>query len=360
MHAYRKGRLDVESPVLGNFSLWQKWNNVKITLPVPLWSAHGKRVPSNIEDFLRDLLENKDGKGLLVLPEGKRKEMQAFIDGGLLDVPVTRPKYKLSWGIEAPNDPEHVLYVWFDALINYYTVGSQNGFWDEDTEIVHFVGKDIARWHTLLWPAMLKSAGMRLPDTVYVHGFINLNGEKISKSKGNVIYPNELVEKYGVDAVRYYFLKHGPVTEDADISIEHFESVYNGELANGLGNTVARLAKLGERAGLVLDSGKDFADLEYGDVFEPIESGFRTDLTLVRIWEKLGELDKQINQAEPWKITDAGKLEEVLTDEIGKLVEITTLLQPFIPNTAKKILEQFDGNVKSGDALFPRLKKSTG
>jgi len=201
---------------------------------------------SKYSDFLLDLLKDET----FVLPEGKCKEMIAFVEQGLKDLPVTRPKYKVSWGIEAPNDTEHVLYVWFDALVNYFTAGKPLGFWEDDTKIVHILGKDNARWHALLWPAMLKSAGYRVPSTIYVHGFINLNGEKISKSRGNVIRPSDLVRDFGVDAVRYYFLKQGPIVEDVDISIDQLKEVYNSDLANGLGNTVSRIAKLAERSNL--------------------------------------------------------------------------------------------------------------
>jgi len=305
---------------------------------------------SKYSDFLKELLE-KPG---FVLPEGKRKETLAFVANGLEDIPVTRPKYKVSWGIETPNDPEHVIYVWFDALINYYTAGSETGFWDKDTKIIHILGKDNARWHALLWPAMLKSAGLRLPDIVYVHGFVNLDGEKISKSRGNVIRPSELVEKFGVDPVRYYFLKHGPIVEDVNISLENIKEVYNSDLANGLGNTVARIAKLAERSGLIFEL-KRIDNLWDGDWTKPFEE-LRVDLVLINIWEKLAALDKHINENAPWKIEDKSKLKEVLGYEVKELREVAVMLEPFIPDTAKKIQEQFNkSKIVSEPSLFPRL-----
>jgi len=302
-------------------------------------------------DFLKDLVTSED----FIAPEGKKNEMLAFLEQGLLDIPVTRPKYKVSWGITPQNDKEQVIYVWFDALINYYTAGIQNGFWDEDTEIVHFVGKDIARWHCLLWPAMLKSAGVRLPDKVYVHGFINLNGQKISKSLGNIIRPTDLVGKYGADAVRYYLLKHGPIIEDTNISSEHLEEVYNGELANGLGNTIARIAKLAEKSALEFNTGEIPLQIEKTDLYEPMEK-FRADITLQNIWQKLGELDRKINEAEPWKKLDTPEIKEILQEEIDEIRVIGLLLQPFMPTTAEKIKTIFKGpKIKAGKALFPRL-----
>ncbi len=308
---------------------------------------------SKYEDFLKELITTNK---LLILPEGKRSEMLAFLDSGLNDITVSRPKYKVSWGITTPNDPDQVIYVWFDALINYYTEGSQKGFWNDETRIIHFVGKDIARWHTLLWPAMLKSVGCKLPDVVYVHGFLNLEGQKISKSLGNVIRPSELVKEYGVDTTRYYLLKYGPMGEDADLYREHLKEVYNGELANGLGNSVSRVAKMAERSGLEFPVAKSQKTKPDPELFEPIKD-FRVDLVLQNIWKKLAELDKHINDNEPWSITDKKKLEKVLSFEVSQVREVGRQIEPFLPETAEKIREQFEQPaVKAGEALFPRIK----
>ena len=243
--------------------------------------------------------------------------MLAFLEGRLNHITVTRPKYKVSWGITSPNDEEQIIYVWFDALVNYLTEGSSRGFWDEETNIIHFVGKDIAFWHTIFWPSMLKSAGYRLPDEIYVHGFINLEGKKISKSLGNVIRPTELVEQYGTDAVRYYLLKNGPITEDADLSLKQLKEIYNGELANGLGNTVARIAKLAE------SSNFDFPrqDLKINwksEIFKPLED-YRTDICLANIWRLLADLDKHINEHEPWAVEDKDELKNILSYEVSQI-----------------------------------------
>lgn len=305
---------------------------------------------SKYSNFLKDLVSSER----FVFPEGKKKEMLAFIEEGIKDIPVTRPKYKLGWGITSPVDSEQVIYVWFDALINYYTFGSQNGFWDDETEIIHFVGKDISRWHVLLWPAMLKSAGIRVPDSVCIHGFLTLNGEKISKSKGNVIRPSELVEKYGSDAVRYYFLKHGPINEDSDISLGHFKEVYNSELANGVGNTVARIAKLAEKSGFEFPFTGNYLNkldncTEYFNVF-------RVDLAIQKAWEILASLDKHISENEPWAISDKGKLKEILTFEVNEIRQIAKLIEIFIPQTSQKIQKQFGSEkIFSQAGLFPRI-----
>lgn len=304
------------------------------------------------ENFLKDLIESNQ---LLIKPEGKRKEMQAFLKQGLLDNPISRPKYKVSWGLITPNDEEQVIYVWYDALINYLTAGDQKGFWDKDTKIIHFVGKDISRWHTLLWPAMLKSAGFRLPDVVYVHGFINLEGQKISKSLGNVIRPTDLVEKYGVGAVRYYLLKHGPIMEDSNASIKHLEEVYNAELANGLGNTAARLAKLAENSELEFEVDKFGSEVWEEDWAKPLDD-FRVDLALQRVWKILSDLDKHINENEPWGIKDKDKLKEVLSYEIKILRKVGVILEPFLPDAAAKIQDHFGkSKISAIKPLFPRV-----
>lgn len=302
--------------------------------------------------FLKELVSSDD----FVLPERRRNEMLSFIDQGIQDIPVTRPKFKLPWGITCPIDEDQVIYVWFDALINYYTFGSQNGFWDENTKIVHFVGKDVARWHTLLWPAMLKSAGYRLPDTVYVHGFINLNEEKISKSKGNVIIPTELVKKYGTDAVRYYFLRYGPIVEDVSASKVHIENVYNGELAHGLGNTVSRVAKLAEQSKLDFGT-KELEKTDSHPALQPLLNEFRPDKAIRNIWKIIGDLDKHINENLPWEITDKTKLKKILDYEVNQIKLVAKLIGPFLPETAEKIQKQFSGEtIKAAEGIFPSLK----
>jgi len=306
---------------------------------------------SSFKDFLKDLYEKNPD---FVLPGSRYKEMYTFIDT-IEDIPITRRKEKLPWGIECPIDKNHVIWVWFDALINYLTFGLQVNSWDDDTEIVHFLGKDNARMHALLWPCMLKAAGYSVPTHIYVNAFLSMNGRKISKSLGNVIAPKDLVEKYGVDPVRYYFLRYGPIVEDSDFSDSHFREVYNADLANGLGNTVARLVKLAEKSdfSLVANKGKnDILSKELSQYFDE----FRVDIALQKVWSKLAGLDKHINENSPWSIKDENKLKEVLGYEIGELCNIAKLCEPFIPKTSQKILEIFgNGKVIPAPVLFPRI-----
>ena len=193
------------------------------------------------------LKEKIEKDELRIVPEGRKKEVLSLINQGLEDISFSRPKEKLQWGIPVPGDDTQVVYVWADALVNYISaLGYPKGekfkkYWPAD---VHVVGKDILRFHATIWPAMLLSLGIELPKTIFVHGFITADGQKMSKSLGNVIDPFELVEKYGTDAVRYFFLREIPSTEDGDFSYEKFEVRYNADLASGLGNLVARVVTL--------------------------------------------------------------------------------------------------------------------
>lgn len=305
---------------------------------------------SKYVDFLKQLIGSDS---LKIYPQGKKNEILSFLNQGILDIPITRPKYKVSWGIECPIDESQVIYVWFDALINYYTEGSQKGFWDEDTKIIHFVGKDIAKWHALLWPAMLKSVNAKIPNEICVHSFMLLNGQKISKSLGNVIRPSELVNKFGSDAVRYYLLKHGPLLNDVDVSVENLKEVYNADLANGLGNLVARIAKICEKWNLDL---KNDINVNWNAKWTDHLEEFRVDLMLQEIWEQMSLVDKHINQNEPWKITDPKTAQEILKWEVGQIVEIARKLEPFMPTSSEKILQQFLAPmITHKKALFPRV-----
>mgnify|MGYP000964318064 FL=1 len=315
------------------------------------WEQLKKHFHEIKDSALKELFEKNID---FVLPNQRYKEMYAFIDT-IEDIPVTRRKEKLPWGIECPIDKNHVIWVWFDALVNYLTFGLQVDSWDSDTEIVHFLGKDNARMHALLWPCMLKSADYEVPDHIYINAFLSLNGKKISKSLGNVVAPKDLVVKYGVDPVRYYFLRYGPIVEDSDFSEDNFKIVYNADLANGLGNTVARLAKLAEKSvfSFAFDTdNNNVLSTELAQFFDI----FRVDLALQHIWSKLSDLDKKINEEEPWGIKDSEKLKEVLQSEIEDLILIAKLCKPFMPETSEKILNIFkEEKITATGGLFPRI-----
>lgn len=300
---------------------------------------------SKYQKFLEELIENNKK---FVIPESKRKETLSFIKKGLKDFSVSRKNVK--WGIPVPDDPEHTIYVWFDALINYLTYGTDKGCWPAT---VHILGKDNQRFHAIYWPAMLKSAGYALPETILVHDFISLNGQKISKSLGNVILPSGLVKQFSVDGVRYFFLRFGPLTNDIDINIERIRDVYNADLANNLGNLAARIAKLCESADLIVASLPKNNGLWLSSIPKNLDS-FRPDLALQAILDYTGETNKEIDTQKPWENIE-NKI-DILKDLVNRIRIIGFNLAPFLPGTATKIEKQFQGpKIEVAQPLFPRL-----
>jgi len=315
---------------------------------------------SKYASFLKEYIELHP---LFALPMARKNEMLSFIEEGLEDVPISRSKERVYWGIEVPDDSLQVIYVWFDALINYIT-GALRYWEDSESEIIHILGKDNTRWHALLWPAMLKSAGYRMPSTVYSHGFMTLNSQKISKTRGNIIRPSDLVEQFGCDAVRYYLLRYGPIIEDVDITLDKIKEIYNSDLANGLGNLVARVEKLLEWHDLEqLDwSDKDIVNSRlFNDVSAALKD-YRVDRALEIIWLAISGLDKYLAKERPWEIKDIGEQKKILWQIIAggpgltSLKEIALSLEPFMPKTSQEIKKRLEvKRVKKGAPLFPRI-----
>jgi methionyl-tRNA synthetase len=222
---------------------------------------------------------------------------------------------------------------------------------------VQVIGKDILRFHAAIWPGMLLALGAELPKKLYVHGFVNISGQKISKSIGNVIHPSEVIKKHGVDALRYYMLRHIPAYDDGDFSWEKFEAAYDGELANELGNavsrTVAMITKYQEGAiGEMPNAEHDTA--QYHQAIKEC----RFDKALEEVWDQIRGLNQYIDEQKPWVIAKEGDkehLQEVLAQCAGDLLEISELLEPFLPETAGKISATFkSGLVKDPGVLFPK------
>lgn len=294
-----------------------------------------------------------------VTPDYRLKEITEFVKNGLQDFSISRLKNKMPWGIDVPDDPHHVMYVWFDALINYI---SAIGWPDNMPEfhswwpVTQFAGKDNLRQQSAIWQAMLMSAGLPNSRQIFIHGFISIDGKKISKSLDNVVDPYELVEKYGTDAIRYYLLREIPSCGDGDYSERRFKELYNADLANALGNTVSRVAKLAEASGIKFNKTKYPTNI-YRDVQQEIFEEFRFDLVLNNIWmTDLGIIEKHIDQKTPWTIKDKNKLKKILQEDIDNLRILAKKLQPFLPETAEKILKQFERpTIQSQSPLFPRL-----
>ncbi|MBW3538592.1 methionine--tRNA ligase [Candidatus Parcubacteria bacterium] len=310
--------------------------------------------------YQQPLLDHIKAHPEFVQPSSRRHEVVAFIERGLDDISISRSAQK--WGITWPGDPDQVIYVWFDALINYltgagYPKGSFGDWWPADLQLV---GKDIIKFHGVIWPAMLMSAGLALPKTVFAHGFFTIDGTKISKSLGNAIDPLELTLEYGNDAVRYYLLREFGFGHDGDFSHERFKTVYTADLANELGNLVQRTAAMINK---YLDGQIGNVPAHSHDVgeFKPAMAELRFDRALGEVWELVKGLNQYIDAEKPWELakTDPPHLKEVLTHVVADLLQLVELLLPFLPETSQKIAATFaDGVVNTQvGILFPKLEE---
>lgn len=298
------------------------------------------------------------------------------------DVSFSRPREKLSWGIPVPGDETQTIYVWADALVNYisaigYADNSETfrKLWPADA---HLVGKDIFRFHALIWPAMLLSIGLPLPKAVYIHGFITVDGEKMSKTVGNIVDPFDLVKKYGLEPVRYFLLREIPSGEDGDFSYKKLEDRYNGDLANNLGNLVSRVAKLIETKleselnfeARFLDREAEKQIEETRTAYERAINEFKLHEALAKLWELFNFANAFIDEKKPW--ADVGEhpehFLETITTIIAVIINTAQLLEPFMPETADKVFGTFSFDKKTrelngykftvtkAEPLFPRLK----
>lgn len=308
--------------------------------------------------YRKKLLDFYNKNPDFVVPDYRLEEIKGFVKAGLKDFSVSRLKNKMPWGIEVPNDPEQIIYVWFDALINYIsTLG-----WPDNKENfqkfwpgVQIAGKDNLRQQAAMWQAMLMSADLPNSKQIYIEGFITIEGQKISKSLGNVVNPIKLVQKYGIDPVRYYLLREIPAFNDGDYSENRFKEVYNANLANGLGNLVARIAKLAEKAEFISDNKTDFsAVVKNNQEYQKAFAGFQLDKVLTIIWKNITTLNHYIDENKPWELTGK-ELENVLKHCSKEISQIAWLLKPFLPETAEIIQKQFTGLVQSQKPLFPRI-----
>ncbi|RJR31611.1 methionine--tRNA ligase [Candidatus Parcubacteria bacterium] len=313
---------------------------------------------SNYQKKLEKLISGGEYE---IIPGTRKNEILSFIKMGLEDFSISRSMARAkNWGVPVPDDPEQVIYVWFDALTNYISALDfsedqklYKKFWPAD---LHVIGKGIIRFHAVYWPAMLLSAGLPLPKKLFVHGYINIEGQKISKSLGNVINPFDLISKYGVEPVRYFLFRYIHPFQDSDFTIKHFEESYNADLANGLGNLVNRVSNLIETNDLKI---KIKPKLKfYKEVKEAMEN-FYFDSALKFIWQKITETDKLINDTKPWILAKENRTEElenVLAQAADNILSIAFNLQPFMPESAEKIIRQFvSKKIKKERALFPRL-----
>jgi len=314
-----------------------------------------------LSSFTAKVKEAVETDALRIVPETRKNEIMSVLNAGLEDISISRPKEKISWGIPVPGDPTQVMYVWFEALMNYITVLGYpehkdfKDFWPANVQVI---GKDILRFHAAIWPAMLLGLGLALPKVLYVHGFVGFNNKKMSKSLGNVVSPKQIVDKYGVDAFRYFFTRHIPSYEDGDFTWERFEAAYNNELADQLGNAISRTAAMitNYQKGLI----GEIPDAEHdvGPYKDAIEN-CRFDRALDEVWEQVKGLNQYIEESKPWEIAKAGDeehLREVLAYLAANLLEIGDLLNPFMPATSQTIRQVFGSGVLKplSGPLFPK------
>ncbi len=291
---------------------------------------------SKYEDKLLELYEKKPE---FIQPDFRRNEVVAFVKQGLKDLSVTRPRNRVKWGIPVPFDKEHTIYVWFDALFNYISaLGDKvNRYWPAD---LHIVGKDILRFHAVYWPAFLMSVGYELPERIFAHGWWTVEGKKMSKSLGNVVNPYEVVEKYGLNEIRYFLLREIPFGQDGDFSHSSILNRLNGELANEIGNLYSRVVSMSNKylGGEV--SGEK--DREYESYAGEIISKYESYMKAVNFYRAIEEilkfasyLNKLVDEKAPWQLKKEGKLVE-LSNTLYTLVDglnvLAGMLYPIMPN----------------------------
>ncbi|MCL5271186.1 MAG: methionine--tRNA ligase [bacterium] len=312
---------------------------------------------SNYQERLERLIASDE---LRIVPEIRKNEILSFIRSGLHDFSISRSRERArDWGVAVPGDPSQVMYVWFDALSNYITAldygldsaadsGSRFArYWPAD---VHVIGKGIIRFHAVYWPAMLLSAGVPLPKTLFVHGYINLAGVKMSKSLGTVVDPVELIDKYGVEVVRYYLSRYIHPFQDSDFTYEQLEATYTADLAKGLGNLLSRSLTMIEKCGGTIPRGGDGAEDEvairalFAEIFTAYErfmADFEFGRALDKVWEGQAALDRYITIHKPWELAKnparAGELHTVLYILAEGLRMLASLIAPVMPATATEI-----------------------
>jgi len=338
---------------------------------------------SNYTEQILDMIESNLYE---IVPAFRKNEILNVIKNGLHDVSFSRPKEVLPWGIPVPGDDSQVMYVWCDALSNYISALDylNDGnlfikFWQNCDQIVHVIGKDIVRFHVAIWPAMLLAAGIQIPHKVLVHGFITSEGQKMSKSLGNVVDPVEVVQTYGTDPLRYYLLSEIPVGKDGDFSLKRFEELYSSDLANNLGNLVNRVISMIGRYEVDLTKKDEELKLEIEETWKNYHSRwekYELQLACHDIRELLVRGNQYIEQKKPWELAkiDRDSLEKVLFCLYELLRAASAMLAPIMPEASSRLRQKLGlkeiktfseeeewGSINKakldlGEPLFPRLE----
>jgi len=308
---------------------------------------HEENYYFKLSDFGDAIAEKIRKDEIRILPQERKNEVLSFIEQGLEDIAISREQVK--WGIKLPFDENQTTYVWIDALVNYISAlgfpDSENykKFWPAD---VHLLGKDILKFHCIIWPAILIAADLPLPKDLFIHGYFTIDGQKMSKTLGNVIDPNEIVFEYGAEAARYLIISQFAFGQDGDVKAEEFKIKFNADLANGLGNLVSRtLGMIEKYCGGKIPAGKYNADLDLNNLWTVVDanySNYRILENLKEIWNAISWCDGYIAAQKPWVLAKENKqaeLEQVLYNALEIIRHIAFLILPVLPQTSEKILD---------------------
>jgi len=317
-----------------------------------------------LSDYQRQITDLLNTDRVKIVPQKRKNEILQFINTGLHDISISRDSDRMGgWGIQVPGDASQTIYVWVDALTNYisgigYGTGSKwQGVWNESVQKTHVIGKNVWKFHAILWLAMLLSAELPLPDEILIHGFVTENSQKISKSRGSSIDPFAYVKQYGADAIRYYLLRVIPPFDDGDFSSGSLKQTYNSDLANDLGNLVSRLTALSEKAGLEAIDPPE-APLAPENYHEHLNAyDFRK--ALLCLWNAIGRINKDIDLKKPWETLRKGNrdtLSKQLASWSRELHSVVYWLAPFLPDASRRATSLLsDNGQRNGHHLFPRI-----
>jgi len=317
---------------------------------------------SAFSDQIKKLIESDE---LRVVPESRKNEILSLINKGLEDFSVSRPKAKLKWGVEVPGDPDYIIYIWFEALMNYLTLLGYpehedfKKFWPPDVQVV---GKGVLRFHAAIWPALLLALNLPLPKEIYAHGYWSMNGREMSKTLGNVAYPEDIVSIFGTDAARYFNARYIPSHKDGDFTWQKMLNVYNNDLINGLGNVVQRTSMMiGKYLGGEIGEKLPGSRHDHTAYHEALKD-YRFDKALEWVFGIVDGVNKYLEQTKPWMLakdeSNQEHVKEILLTCVADLREIAELLAPFMPQTAEMISSVFGGSVLNPPQgpVFPRVE----